>query len=66
MLGISSHTAGSCTLLHTIKNPIILAKTLLLDPDNPHLFLGGIEDPTGTVGAVAVDANGIIAVATST
>ncbi|CAG8624905.1 3901_t:CDS:2, partial [Diversispora eburnea] len=123
MLGISSHTAGACTLLHTIKNPIILAKTLLLDPDNPHVFLGGIEaenyakskgleivdpsyfftklrwkqhldglekgkisknsenmisvigedindefnqDPTGTVGAVAVDAKGIIAVATST
>ncbi|CAG8573707.1 10270_t:CDS:2 [Acaulospora colombiana] len=125
MLGIPSHTAGACTLLHTIKNPIVLAKTLLLDPENPHVFLGGIEaekyakskglemvdpsyffteqrwkqhmdglekgkssenigydapqlnfndasqpefdpSPMGTVGAVAVDVNGIIAAATST
>ncbi|CAG8652007.1 5407_t:CDS:2, partial [Scutellospora calospora] len=43
MLGIDSHTAGACTLLKTVKNPIILAKTLLQDPENPHVFLGGIE-----------------------
>lgn len=120
MLGTSSHAAGACALLRTIKNPISLAKTLILDPDNPHVFLAGIEaenyakskgletvdpsyyftefrwkqhmdglgkspsnsedtiivkredpaeynqSPTGTVGAVAVDANGIIAAATST
>ncbi|CAG8831801.1 37218_t:CDS:2, partial [Gigaspora margarita] len=122
MLGIDSHTAGACTLLHTVKNPITLAKTLLQDPENPHVFLGGIEaekyakskglemvDPAyfwtkqrwkqhldglekkkpenlkmlnnldggdsrdaddpismGTVGAIAVDINGIISTATST
>ncbi|CAG8816044.1 22518_t:CDS:2, partial [Gigaspora rosea] len=122
MLGIDSHTAGACTLLRTVKNPITLAKTLLQDPENPHVFLGGIEaekyakskglemvdpgyfwtkqrwkqhldglekkkpenlkmlndldggdsrdadDPIsmGTVGAIAVDINGIISTATST
>ncbi|CAG8679411.1 270_t:CDS:2, partial [Cetraspora pellucida] len=128
MQGVDSHAAGACTLLSTIKNPIILAKTLLQDPENPHVFLGGIEaekyakskgleivdpgyfwtkhrwkqhldelenkkpmqpenlrminnlnngdsrdvcdaadpSPIGTVGAVAVDINGIISTATST
>ncbi|CAG8449138.1 14346_t:CDS:2 [Funneliformis mosseae] len=107
MIGTSDHPAGASTLLHTVKNPITLAKTLLLDPENPHVFLGGIEAeeyakkkgleivdpgyfwtkgrwqqhleelnkgnnevdslyPMGTVGAVAVDKNGIIATATST
>ncbi|CAB4435928.1 unnamed protein product [Rhizophagus irregularis] len=111
MIGTSNHPAGASTLLHTVKNPITLAKTLLLDPENPHVFLGGIvaeeyaekkgleivdpsyfwtkkrwkqhlegleKDnnnylemdsspyPMGTVGAVAVDKNGIIATATST
>ena len=42
MIGTSSHSAGASTLLHTVKNPITLAKTLLLDPENPHVFLGGI------------------------
>src|SRR3954452_7925511 len=102
MIGTSNHLAGASTLLHTVKNPITLAKTLLLDPENPHVFLGGIEAeeyakkkgleivdpcyfwtkrrwkqhleglekdnneansspyPMGTVGAVAVDKNGII------
>ena len=110
MIGTSNHPAGASTLLHTVKNPITLAKALLLDPENPHVFLGGrlaeeyakkkeleIVDPgyfwtkkrwkqhleglekdnnnsletdssypMGTVGAVAVDKNGIIATATST
>ncbi|KAG9294367.1 hypothetical protein G9A89_001872 [Geosiphon pyriformis] len=125
MIGTKIHPAGACTLLHTVKNPISLAKTILLDPKNPHVFLGGeeaekyaktngleivdpgyfwtksrweqhkrrlekgkgislaFEDsinlpslrskndnfdyyPKGTVGAVAVDINGIIASATST
>ncbi|RIA81781.1 nucleophile aminohydrolase [Glomus cerebriforme] len=110
MIGTSDHPAGASTLLHTVKNPITLAKTLLLDPENRHVFLGGVEAeeyakkkglgivdpcyfwtkrrwkqhleglengnknlatdlnpyPKGTVGAVAVDKNGIIATATST
>jgi len=111
MIGTPDHPAGASTLLHTVKNPITLAKTLLLDPENPHVFLGGIEAeeyakkkgleivdpcyfwteqrwkqhleglekgnndslkvdsspyPMGTVGAIAVDKNGIIATATST
>ncbi|CAG8497669.1 17742_t:CDS:2, partial [Racocetra persica] len=123
MHGVDSHPAGACTLLKTVKNPIILAKTLLQDPENPHVFLGGIEaenyakskglemvdpgyfwtkhrwkqhldglekkdlipenlrmlnnldagdssdndpNPIGTVGAVAVDIDGIISTATST
>ncbi|GBC05643.1 hypothetical protein RclHR1_06330013 [Rhizophagus clarus] len=112
MIGTSDHPAGASTLLYTVKNPITLAKTLLLDPENPHVFLGGIAaeeyaekkgleivdpsyfwtkkrwkqhleglekgnnnylemdsspyPPMGTVGAVAIDKNGIIATATST
>ncbi|KAG9284765.1 hypothetical protein G9A89_000914 [Geosiphon pyriformis] len=131
MIGTEYHPAGACTLLHTVKNPISLAKTILKDPNNSHVFLGGkdaeeyaklkgleIVDPSyfwtknrweqhmkglenqkvehglvsnvqdvddgnllspelnkspeldfgslGTVGAVAVDKDGVIAVATST
>nr|CAG8434816.1 932_t:CDS:2 [Entrophospora candida] len=43
MVGTMDHPAGASTLLHTVKNPITLAKTLLLDADNPHVFLGGVE-----------------------
>ncbi|CAG8595577.1 8347_t:CDS:2, partial [Ambispora leptoticha] len=126
MIGTPDHQAGAATLLYTVKNPIKLAKEILLDPQVPHVFLGaqwaeeyakekGLElvDPKyfwterrwkqhmdgleqrelqpqniiattktsaaesnilsdkevgsmGTVGAVAVDKDGIIAVATST
>jgi len=43
MLGTPSHPAGATTLLHTVKNPITLAKTVLFDPGVPHVFLGGEE-----------------------
>ena len=44
MLGTIDHPAGASTLLHTVKNPITLAKALLLDPDkSPHIFLGGSD-----------------------
>jgi len=43
MLGTPSHPAGATTLLHTVRNPITLAKTILFDPEVPHVFLGGEE-----------------------
>ena len=41
MIGTPSHPAGAVTLLRTVKNPVVLAKTLMLDPDNYQVFLGG-------------------------
>ncbi|OZJ05575.1 hypothetical protein BZG36_01683 [Bifiguratus adelaidae] len=36
------HTAAACTLLHHVKNPISLARTMLASQfELPHVFLGG-------------------------
>ncbi|CAG8582567.1 71_t:CDS:2 [Ambispora gerdemannii] len=43
MIGTPLHPAGASTLLHTVKNPITLAKTILLDPECRYVFLGGSE-----------------------
>ncbi|CAG8462589.1 13778_t:CDS:2 [Ambispora leptoticha] len=43
MIGTPLHPAGANTLLRTVKNPITLAKTILLDPECRHVFLGGSE-----------------------
>ncbi|RUP50181.1 hypothetical protein BC936DRAFT_140053 [Jimgerdemannia flammicorona] len=40
----SNHRASACTLLHHIRNPITLARTMLTTkPPVPHVFLGGAQ-----------------------